>query len=140
MQRRPVPRYAGGTVRGNGWHMRTNHSVEVETWLVDRSHPLDEAMREVREVILGVDDRISECIKWSTPTFVFRGNMASFNPSKSMVSLMFHRGAEIPGNHPLLQGDGKLVRTMRFADVDEVVANSGELAAVVRAWCESRNR
>lgn len=29
-----------------------------------------------------------------------RGNIASFNPAKNVVSLLFHRGAEIPGEPP----------------------------------------
>jgi hypothetical protein len=49
---------------------------------------------------------------------------------------MFHRGAEIPGHHPRLEGDGELVRTMRFADLDELEAGRTELEAVVRAWCD----
>jgi hypothetical protein len=49
---------------------------------------------------------------------------------------MFHRGAEIPGEHPRLEGDGKLVRTMRFADVDELEAGRADLEAVIRAWCD----
>jgi hypothetical protein len=49
---------------------------------------------------------------------------------------MFHRGAEIPGEHPRLEGDGKLVRTMRFADLDDLDAGRGELEAVIRAWCD----
>jgi hypothetical protein len=65
----------------------------------------------------------------------FRGNIASFNPAKNMVSIMFHRGAEIPGVHPRLEGDGALVRVMRFADAGEVEAAAGDLAAVVHAWC-----
>lgn len=40
------------------------------------------------------------------------------------VSIMLHRGAEITGDHPREEGDGKLVRTMRFAGVE----------AVIRAW------
>ena len=36
-----------------------------------------------------------------------KGNIASVNPrTKSHVSLMFHTGAAIPGEHPLLQGGG----------------------------------
>jgi hypothetical protein len=41
----------------------------------------------------------------------------------------FHCGAEIPGDHPRLEGDGRLARTMRFADVEA-------LEAVIRAWCD----
>lgn len=112
-----------------------NYSPDVEKWLVDRDHPLDDAMRVARDVILGADERITECVKWKTPTFMYEGNIVSFNPSKKLISLMFHRGAEIPGSHPRLEGDGKLVRTMRFRDVDDVRSGADELAAVIQSWC-----
>lgn len=51
---------------------------------------------------------------------------------------MFHRGSEIPGDHPRLEGDGRLVRTMRFADLDELEAWRGDPEAVIRAWCDSK--
>ena len=56
---------------------------------------------------------------------------------------MFHRGAEIPGTHPRLEGDGKLVRTMRFADLDQLEAGRAELEAVIRArrdWKAGRSK
>jgi hypothetical protein len=62
-----------------------------------------------------------------------QGNIASFNPSKHFLSIMFHRGAEIPGQHPRLEGDGRLVRTMRFADLEQLEAGSADLEAVIRA-------
>jgi hypothetical protein len=34
-----------------------------------------------------------------------------------------------------LEGEGKLVRTMRFADLHEVEAGRADLEAVIRAWC-----
>lgn len=57
-------------------------------------------MRRAREIILAADDRVTESIKWKTPTFAYEGNIASFNPAKNVVSLLFHRGAEIPGEPP----------------------------------------
>lgn len=113
---------------------------DVEAWFAERSHPLEAEMRRVRDLVLGVDQRITEAIKWKTPTFVFEGNIASFSPSKSFVSLMFHRGSEIPGDHPALEGDGRLVRTMRFADAEEIDAKRSDLEAAVTAWCQSRER
>ena len=65
----------------------------------------------------------------------FNGNIASFNPSKKFVSLMFHRGSEIPGEHPRLDGTGDLVRVMRFGDLAEIEAAEPELVAVIQAWC-----
>ncbi|GLZ35116.1 hypothetical protein Lesp02_73030 [Lentzea sp. NBRC 105346] len=108
----------------------------VDEWLDAKAHPLDATMRRAREVILGADSRVTESIKWQTPTFAFKGNIASFNPSKNLVSIMFHRGAEIPGDHPRLEGDGKLVRTMRFHDLAELEAGEADLVAVVKAWCD----
>jgi hypothetical protein len=113
-----------------------SRNPEVDRWFEERDEPLDAAMQRAREIILGADDRVTESIKWKTPTFAFEGNIASFNPSKTAVSIMFHRGAEIPGTFPRLEGDGKLVRTMRFADLDEVESGRADLERVVRAWCD----
>lgn len=112
------------------------HNAEVDQWFEERGHPLDAAMRRVRDIILDADDRVTESIKWKTPTFDYRGNIVSFNPSKRFVSLMFHRGAEIPGEHPRLEGEGKLARTMRFANLEEVEAARTDLEAAIRAWCD----
>ena len=115
-----------------------NTSPEVEAWFDDYNHPAKEAMLRVREIILG-DDRISETIKWKSPTFMYEGNMASFNPrTKSHVSLMFHTGASIPGEFAILQGGGDTARYARFEDLRDVEAKADQLSEVVDAWCESR--
>jgi hypothetical protein len=114
----------------------TNRNPDVDRWLDEADHPLDAAVRRAREIILGADGRVTESIKWKTPTFSYRGNIASFNPSKKLVSIMFHRGAEIPGHHPRLEGDGRVARTMRFAGLDDVEAGRAELESAIRAWCD----
>jgi hypothetical protein len=91
-----------------------NRNPDVDRWFDQADHPLDATMRRARDIILSADGRVTESIKWKTPTFAYRGNIASFNPSKRLLSIMFHRGAEIPGEHPRLEGDGTLVRTMRL--------------------------
>jgi hypothetical protein len=107
---------------------------DVDEWFAERQHPLTDAMQRARQLILQADPRVTESIKWKTPTFSYQGNIVSFNPSKKFVSLMF-RGAENEGDFPHLVGDGQLVRVMRFADVNEVEAARDELQAVIRAWC-----
>lgn len=112
---------------------------DVEAWFEKKAHPLEDALRLCREIILDADERIEESIKWQTPTFSFNGNIVSFaGNAKKLVSLMFHRGAEIPGGHPILEGDGKLVRNIRFADLAEVEAGRDRLTAVIQAWCEAK--
>lgn len=112
---------------------------DVERWFEELDHPLSDAMQRARQIILGADPRVIETIKWSTPTFVYKGNILSFTPSKTAVSLMFHKGAEIPGDHPLLEGDGRLVRTMRFTDVTGVETGRTDIERAVVAWCNWRD-
>jgi hypothetical protein len=59
--------------------------------------------------------------------------------AKNVVSILFHRGAEIPGDHPRLERDGRLACTMRFADGDQLEAGRAELEAVIRDWCDSKD-
>lgn len=111
---------------------------DVDAWFAEYEHPAKDAMLRVRQIILS-DDRMSEAIKWKSPTFIYEGNMASFNPrTKAHVSLMFHTGASIPGDHPRLEGGGETARYMRFADLAEVEAAADALRAVTAAWCDSR--
>lgn len=118
-----------------------NANPQVEAWFEQLDHPLKGTMLLVRHIVLDADERISESIKWSAPTFEYKGNLASFQPkSKRFVSLMFHRGAEIPGTHPGLEGDAALVRTMRFADEADAKAQRNALAEIVRAWCNWKDR
>ncbi|MEQ9536653.1 MAG: DUF1801 domain-containing protein [Deltaproteobacteria bacterium] len=113
-----------------------NKSREVDQWFDAYEHPAKDAMQHVRETILAADPRMSECIKWKSPTFVFEGNLASFNPNtKKHVSLMFHTGAKIPGAHPRLEGGGNTARYMRIADLAEARAAEAALRALVAAWC-----
>ena len=104
-----------------------NASAEVDAWFAKLDNPVKDGMQRVREIILGADARMAETIKWSVPTFSYKGNLASFHRAKRFVSLLFHEGASIPGDHPGLTGEGDHARTMRFADVDE--ASSRRLCA-----------
>lgn len=116
-----------------------NEDPEVSAWLDELEHPLKEVIVAVRAVFLEADERVTETIKWKSPTFMYQGNLASIDPkAKKHVAVLFHRGAEIPGNHPLLEGEGKLARYARFPDLESVDAGRDDLAAVTRSWCESR--
>jgi hypothetical protein len=113
-------------------------SAEVDAWFDDYEHPAKDAMLLVRDIILS-DDRMAETIKWKSPTFVYEGNMASFNPrTKAHVSLMFHTGASIPGKHPRLEGGGDTARYMKFVDRADVESAREDLRSIVAAWCDSR--
>jgi hypothetical protein len=113
---------------------------DVDAWFDRYDNPLKEAVERTRQVFLDADPRIGEVIKWSTPTFVYKGNLASFQPrARQFVSLLFHTGASIPGAHTILEGGGGTARYARLADLDAVERARPQLEDVVRAWCDSRD-
>jgi uncharacterized protein YdhG (YjbR/CyaY superfamily) len=114
-------------------------SKEVDAWFARYDNPMKDVVLRIRDIVLGADPRIGECIKWQAPTFTFDGNLASFYPkSKQHASLMFHTGARIPGRHPRLEGSGDTSRVMKIASISEANAARSDIEKIVRAWCEWR--
>jgi hypothetical protein len=112
-----------------------NINPDVEKFMEEKQHPLDAEMRRVREIILSTDDRVEEAIKWSSPTFIYKGNIASFfMNSKKHVSLMFHKGATIDDPSGLLEGEGKEARTAKFYGMEDIEEKKAALEDVIVEW------
>ena len=117
-----------------------NRNPDVDAYMEEKGHPLTDEINRVREIILETDDRIEETIKWSSPTFMYKGNIASFfMNAKKMVSLMFHKGAIINDKSGLLEGDGKEARTARFEDLDDIAQKKEALQSVIREWIKMQD-
>ncbi len=117
-----------------------NTSPEVDAWLAAYDNPQKDLVAAVRLAVLAADDRVTECIKWQAPTFVYKGNIASFFPkAKKHASLMFHRGAHIPGDWSSLEGDAKDGRSMKFKDLADLAKKQAELSGLVKAWCDMKD-
>lgn len=111
-------------------------SKEVDAWFARYDNPMKDVMIRIRDIVLGADPRIEECIKWQAPTFTFDGNLASFYPkAKQHASLMFHQGAKIPGKHPRLEGTGGTSRVLKVSSLAEADAAKPDLVRIVKAWC-----
>ena len=112
---------------------------EVEAWFGRYENPMKEVVLRVRDIVLGADARIDECIKWQAPTFTFQGNLASFFPkSKQHASLMFHMGARIPGSHPRLEGSGDTGRVLKVGSLADAERAKRDIERIVQAWCAWR--
>ena len=112
-----------------------NINPDVDAYLEKKAHPMHDAIQRVREIVLNAHPGVEETIKWSSPTFLYKGNMASyFMNAKKHVSLMFHKGAFIQDDSGLLQGDGKEGRVAKFANLEEIEARKADLEAVVLEW------
>lgn len=117
--------------------MATN---EVDTWMARYDNPMRDVVQRVRLIMLASDERLDECIKWKTPTFTYKGNLASFFPNSTVhATLMFHHGALIPGRYPHLEGSGKEARVMRIASIAEAEHYRDELGAIVHSWITWRD-
>lgn len=112
-----------------------SRNQEVERWLTGK--PAEALLRQVREIVLKADPRITEYVKYGTVQFGYEGDFANFvQHDRKTVSLMFNRGARIPGKFAHLEGTHPSARFMRFADANEVEARVAELGRVARAWCD----
>jgi hypothetical protein len=116
-----------------------NRNEDVDAWFAASEHPQLALMGEIREVFLS-DERIAEAVKWKTPTFMYKGNLASINPqAKQFVSLLFHTGAKIPGDHRRLSGGGETARYMQIKDSADLEAARPDLLAIIAAWCDLKD-
>jgi hypothetical protein len=110
-------------------------SSEVEGWFAGKA--AEPALRRVHDIILEADPRMTAYPKYGTIQFGYLGDFANFvQHDRKVVSLMFNRGARIPGRFPHLEGGGPSARFMRFADMEEADARVAELGQIARAWCD----
>ncbi|MCD2441224.1 DUF1801 domain-containing protein [Agromyces sp. SYSU K20354] len=117
-----------------------NRNPAVNEWFAAYDNPQRDLVQAVRDAVLDADERVAETIKWKAPTFVYRGNIASFYPkTKTHASLMFHRGAELDDPDGLLEGEGDVSRVARFLDADDLAAKSDALQRLIRQWIALRD-
>ena len=112
-----------------------NRNPEVDAWFEAYENPQKVLVQAVRETILDADPRVTEAIKWKAPTFIYKGNIASFYPkTRSHVSLMFHQGASLPDPTGMLEGTGDVSRVAKILGDDDLAAKRDALQDLIRAW------
>lgn len=117
----------------------SNRSAEVDAWFDTYENPQKELVQAVRTALLDADERLGEAIKWKAPTFVHKGNLASFFPrSTNHVTLMFHTGATLPDPSGILEGDGEVARSLKIRDHEDLANKTEALRQLVAAWIDSR--
>ncbi|HYD22386.1 MAG TPA: DUF1801 domain-containing protein [Flavipsychrobacter sp.] len=118
----------------------TSGSVKVDEFLKKKNHPLHAEIQRVRDIIMNTSDKITEDIKWSSPTFMYKGNIASyFLNAKKHVSLMFHYGASLPNKSGLLEGDAAQGRVAKFEDMKDIEEKKKALESVIKEWIKLKD-
>ena len=115
--------------------MSDSRNPVVDAWFENYDNPQKDLVQAVRALILDTDPRITEVIKWQAPTFVYKGNLASFYPkSVKHVSLMFHTGAALSDPSGVLEGEGDTSRVLRVLDHDDLDGKADALRGLIANW------
>lgn len=57
-----------------------NRNPDVDRWLEAYDNPMEPVVAAIRDLALSCDLRITEAVKWQSPTFIYRSSIASFFP------------------------------------------------------------
>jgi hypothetical protein len=110
---------------------------QVNEFMTGLEHPLKAEVQAVREIIMGVHSGITEDIKWSAPTFSYKGYILTFHLRATQhVHLIFHNAAILPIESDLLEGEYVDRRMTYFKSMAEIEANKAELERIIQAWVD----
>jgi hypothetical protein len=137
----PNPPTANCSLAAENQMIQMNRNPKVDEYLKKMAHPMNAEIQRVREIILKTHPEIEETIKWNSPTFLYKGNMASyFMNAKKHVSLMFHKGAFIKDKSGLLEGEGKEGRVVKFSSLAEIEKRKGDLESIIKEWIKMQDK
>jgi hypothetical protein len=118
-----------------------NKPADVDAYMERLDHPFKAETQAVREIINGVDPRITEQVKWNAPSFSYKGYMATFNLHATRhLHLVWHNGVVLEDPAGLLEGDYPDRRMTYFTGMADVEAKRPALEGLVRQWVERMDR
>lgn len=119
------------------------------TKLVDsQSHPLVEAITELRKLILSAEESLTENIKWNGPNYsVGEADRITLRTQPtSQLQLIFHRGAKVqqqPNDHLIEDKAGLLIwkendrAVLTIKDLDFIEIHKAEIDQYVKDWVKA---
>ena len=93
--------------------MTAYQNQEVEEYVAGLSDLQRELVLEIREVVLGVDNRIKEGMKWGSIAFFNQKNICGYRVAKAHVSLVFMDGAHLPDPEGMFTSGGSKSKSFR---------------------------
>ena len=127
-------------------------SEQVAGFFAGLDHPLKDAMGEVRELILGCDETITEQIKWKAPSFCHNeDDRITFNLQRNgSFLLIFHRGAKVKDSmHKgrliddqtgLLEWHADDRASLKFTSLRDVREKRAGIQTLVRMWIAAASK
>ncbi len=100
---------------------------EVDRLLADAADEVARTTRRLREVIREGQPDMAEAVRTGWRSINYRDPAAGFVcalfPQRDRVQLVFEHGARLPDPHGRLNGTGRQVRVLEFADESDVDAD-----------------
>ena len=106
---------------------------DVESYMEKLDHPLKAEVQALRDIIKGVNENITEQIKWNAPSYRYKDYIATFNLRATQhVHLIFHNPAIASIESEILEGNYPDRRMVYFTDMNDVNAKKAAVEYVVR--------
>jgi hypothetical protein len=121
-------------------------SSAVDSLMEKTIHPDKESIQTLRALILSLDSRIQEEVKWNAPSFFIEDHFATFKfRPLSSIQLVLHTGAkvkvspkpfEVPDPQGLLVWAAKdhCILTLRTAE--DIRLKHDAVAAIIKTWIQ----
>jgi len=77
-------------IRKKAAEQAESNTAKVNEFMNQLDHLLKAEMEAVRTILLNANSKIAERIKWNTPSYYYREDIATFNPrAKQHVHIVF---------------------------------------------------
>lgn len=126
-----------------------NLNNEVSDFLDLQKHPFRSEIELLRNIILSVNNKLTENIKWNGPNYFVENEdriTMRIQPPVEQVQLIFHRGAkkqEQPKNK-LITSTSKLLiwkendrAVITYKSMKDIENSSSELSDIIKDWINS---
>jgi hypothetical protein len=118
--------------------------MTVDAYMATLEHPHKDAIQQLRELVLSIDPRISEQVKWNAPSFCLEDNFATLRIHPApILQLVLHDGSkkaarpkqfEVPDPEALLRWPATDRCVVTFASPNDVGLHSAALSRIIRTW------
>jgi hypothetical protein len=125
---------------------RTTKPTAIEEYVRGLPPLRQKETQAVRRIILDVNPKISEEIKWAAPSFTVGEHFCTFNAwARDDVQLIFHHGPRKATSKgvPIHDPDGLLEwlatdrASVRFESLQDIRAKKAALQSIVRQWIKA---
>lgn len=126
-----------------------NINQVVSDFLEQQNHPFRDEIELLRNIILSVDNKLTENIKWNGPNYSYENEdriTMRVQPPVAQVQLIFHRGAkkQEPSKDKLIANISKLLNwkendraIITYKSMKDIEDSKSELSYIIKDWINS---